>query len=128
FAPSQRADLVRGWVPSFEDSSTAEVLDFSFERHAMLAVRMTRRWFPLQLVCVVGLLAVGALIVPDIAVAQDTATAAAPEAAAAAPAAPAIPTTDEIVPKLWMAADTVWVLVCVMLVFFMNLVYGCVES
>ena len=33
-----------------------------------------------------------------------------------------------MVPKLWMAADTVWVLVCGMLVFFMNLGFGCVES
>ena len=49
-------------------------------------------------------------------------------AAAAAPAAPAPPTVEEMVPKLWMAADTVWVLVCGMLVFFMNLGFGCVES
>ena len=48
--------------------------------------------------------------------------------AAATPTPPAPPTTDEIVPKLWMAADTVWVLVCGMLVFFMNLGFGCVES
>ncbi|MBM4058473.1 MAG: ammonium transporter, partial [Planctomycetes bacterium] len=57
--------------------------------------------------------------------ATESAAAAAP---AETPAAPAIPTTDEIVPKLWMAADTVWVLVCGMLVFFMNLGFGCVES
>ena len=49
-------------------------------------------------------------------------------AAAAAPATPAPPTVEEMVPKLWMAADTVWVLVCGMLVFFMNLGFGCVES
>jgi Amt family ammonium transporter len=54
--------------------------------------------------------------------AQDTA------AAAAAPATPPPPTVEEMVPKLWMAADTVWVLVCGMLVFFMNLGFGCVES
>ncbi len=49
-------------------------------------------------------------------------------AAAAAPATPPPPTVEEMVPKLWMAADTVWVLVCGMLVFFMNLGFGCVES
>jgi len=49
-------------------------------------------------------------------------------AAAAAATPPAPPTTEEIVPKLWVAADTVWVLVCGMLVFFMNLGFGCVES
>ncbi len=49
-------------------------------------------------------------------------------AAAAAPAAPALPSVEEMVPKLWVAADTVWVLVCGMLVFFMNLGFGCVES
>jgi len=65
------------------------------------------------------------------ALAQDAAVADSPVAVApavGAMAAPAIPTTDEIVPKLWMAADTVWVLVCGMLVFFMNLGFGCVES
>jgi len=45
-----------------------------------------------------------------------------------AAAIPAPPTIEEMVPKLWMAADTVWVLVCGMLVFFMNLGFGCVES
>jgi len=49
-------------------------------------------------------------------------------AAAAAPAAPAPISVEEMVPKLWLAADTVWVLVCGMLVFFMNLGFGCVES
>ena len=49
-------------------------------------------------------------------------------AAPAAAATPAPPTVEEMVPKLWMAADTVWVLVCGMLVFFMNLGFGCVES
>ena len=43
-------------------------------------------------------------------------------------AAPTPPTTDEMVAKLWMASDTVWVLICGMLVFFMNLGFGCVES
>jgi len=49
-------------------------------------------------------------------------------AATAAPAAPAPISVEEMVPKLWLAADTVWVLVCGMLVFFMNLGFGCVES
>jgi len=48
--------------------------------------------------------------------------------APATPPPPAPPTVDEMVPKLWVAADTVWVLVCGMLVFFMNLGFGCVES
>ena len=61
-----------------------------------------------------------------VAVAEDAPAATA--AAAAAPAAPTPPTNEEIVPKLWVAADTVWVLVCGMLVFFMNLGFGCVES
>jgi Amt family ammonium transporter len=56
---------------------------------------------------------------------EAVADAAAP---AAAPAPSAAPTVEEMVPKLWMAADTVWVLVCGMLVFFMNLGFGCVES
>jgi len=51
-----------------------------------------------------------------------------PAAAPAAAAMPAPPTVEEMVPKLWMAADTVWVLICSMLVFFMNLGFGCVES
>ncbi|RLS34794.1 MAG: ammonium transporter [Planctomycetota bacterium] len=46
----------------------------------------------------------------------------------ATPPPPPLPTVEEMVPKLWMAADTVWVLVCSMLVFFMNLGFGCVES
>jgi Amt family ammonium transporter len=58
------------------------------------------------------------------ALAQDASTA----APATAPATPAPPSVEEMVPKLWMAADTVWVLVCGMLVFFMNLGFGCVES
>jgi Amt family ammonium transporter len=57
------------------------------------------------------------------ALAQDVA--AIEPAVAAAPVGPSI---DEMVPKLWQAADTVWVLVCGMLVFFMNLGFGCVES
>jgi len=62
-----------------------------------------------------------------LAFAQDAA--AATEAAApAAPAAPEPPTMEATYKNLWVAADTVWVLVCAMLVFFMNLGFGCVES
>jgi Amt family ammonium transporter len=48
--------------------------------------------------------------------------------AAAEVAAPPAYTTDAMVSRLWVAADTVWVLVCGMLVFFMNLGFGCVEA
>ncbi|MBM3954746.1 MAG: ammonium transporter [Planctomycetes bacterium] len=70
---------------------------------------------------------VAALVVAlgGVSFAQDAALADAPAAAATAPQSPSI---DEMVPKLWMAADTVWVLICSMLVFFMNLGFGCVES
>lgn len=55
----------------------------------------------------------------DAAIAQD---------AVPAPPAIPIPTTEEMVTNLWLAADTVWVLIAGMLVFFMNLGFGCVES
>ena len=35
---------------------------------------------------------------------------------------------EQMVEKLWTGADTVWVLICSMLVFFMNLGFGCVET
>ncbi|MFZ4636453.1 MAG: hypothetical protein ACOYMC_03505, partial [Pirellulales bacterium] len=57
----------------------------------------------------------------NLAFAEETAA-----AAQATPATPTPPTVEEMVPKLWVAADTVWVLVCGMLVFFMNLGFGCV--
>ncbi len=44
------------------------------------------------------------------------------------PAPPPIPPQEELFKNLFLAADTVWVLVCGMLVFFMNLGFGCVES
>jgi Amt family ammonium transporter len=80
--------------------------------------------------CVLGcllLLGVSALA-PVTAWAQDAA--ATEEAPAAAPAAeaPTPPTSEDVYKNLWVAADTVWVLVCGMLVFFMNLGFGCVES
>ncbi|MFM8890131.1 MAG: hypothetical protein ACKOTB_00655, partial [Planctomycetia bacterium] len=62
------------------------------------------------------------------AAAEPAPAAAEPAAAdAAAPAAPTM-TTEAMIKNLWLAADTVWVLVCGMLVFFMNLGFGCVES
>jgi Amt family ammonium transporter len=65
----------------------------------------------------------------DIGVALAEDAAAATEAAAPAdPAAPEPPTMEATYKNLWVAADTVWVLVCGMLVFFMNLGFGCVES
>ena len=60
--------------------------------------------------------------------AEDAPAAAVSEPAAAAAPAIAVPSSEEMVKKLWLAADTVWVLVCGMLVFFMNLGFGCVES
>lgn len=46
----------------------------------------------------------------------------------AAQDAPKPPSTEDIGKTVWMAADTMWVMVCGMLVFFMNLGFGCVES
>jgi Amt family ammonium transporter len=67
---------------------------------------------------------------PESAAPVETATPA--EATAAAPAvetAPAAPpTAEEVMSKLSVGIDTIWVLVCSMLVFFMNLGFGCVES
>ncbi len=54
------------------------------------------------------------------------ATAAPAEAPADPPPAP--PTAEEVMAKLSVGIDTVWVMVCGMLVFFMNLGFGCVES
>jgi Amt family ammonium transporter len=85
------------------------------------------RWQPwLLAIAVVGVLAVA--VVPT-AFAQDPAATPASESPGAAPATPAAPdplaeTKAEI--KVW--ADTVWVLVTAMLVFFMNLGFACVES
>ena len=68
---------------------------------------------------------VAAIGVGDVAWAEDAAPAA---AAAPATPAPTPPTMEDTYKNLWVAADTVWVLVCGMLVFFMNLGFGCVES
>lgn len=50
------------------------------------------------------------------------------EAEAPADPPPAPPTAEEVLSKLSVGIDTIWVLVCGMLVFFMNLGFGCVES
>ncbi len=85
--------------------------------------------FPFALGACCLLLACLSVSVCGVAGAEEVvADAAAAAPAASVPAAPKPPTIDEMVPKLWLAADTVWVLVCGMLVFFMNLGFGCVES
>jgi Amt family ammonium transporter len=91
----------------------------------MTVARMTR-W--LCLVAVATAMVAGeSFFDAGIAFAEDAA--AATEAAApAAPAAPEPPTMEATYKNLWVAADTVWVLICGMLVFFMNLGFGCVES
>jgi Amt family ammonium transporter len=114
-------------MPRDGDFGTAEVLDFfQLERRVMVA-RMMRWLVP---GCVLGcfLLLAGGALTPATAWAQ--AAAATEEAPAAAPAteAPTPPTSEDVYKNLWVAADTVWVLICGMLVFFMNLGFGCVES
>ncbi len=54
-------------------------------------------------------------------------TAEPPETATTTVAA-APPTVEETLAKLTVGIDTVWVMVCGMLVFFMNLGFGCVEA
>ncbi|MFM9010143.1 MAG: ammonium transporter, partial [Planctomycetota bacterium] len=85
----------------------------------MFTKRMTR-WF-----CAAAILAAGLFGPVDL---SPLAFAEGENPSTVAAATPAPPTVDEMVPKLWVAADTVWVLVCGMLVFFMNLGFGCVES
>jgi Amt family ammonium transporter len=63
---------------------------------------------------------------PVAAEAAPTAESTAAEAPADPPPAP--PTAEEVMAKLSVGIDTVWVMVCGMLVFFMNLGFGCVES
>ncbi|MFM7869963.1 MAG: ammonium transporter, partial [Planctomycetaceae bacterium] len=61
--------------------------------------------------------------------AETTAPAEAVAAAPSAETAPAAPpTAEEVMSKLSVGIDTIWVMVCGMLVFFMNLGFGCVES
>ena len=63
----------------------------------------------------------------DAAVAEPAA-AAADAAATATGYKPNLMSLEQMVEKLWTGADTVWVLICSMLVFFMNLGFGCVET
>jgi Amt family ammonium transporter len=65
----------------------------------------------------------------DAAAATEAVVAApAEEAPAPAPETPAPPTVEQTLAKLSVGIDTIWVMVCGMLVFFMNLGFGCVES
>jgi len=50
------------------------------------------------------------------------------EGTAVAAPAPTPPTAEEVMGKLSVGIDTIWVMVCGLLVFFMNLGFGCVES
>lgn len=74
----------------------------------------------------------GHSLAQDAAPAGDAAAAevvAAPEAAPAeAAATPAPESVKEALTRLSVGIDTIWVMVCGMLVFFMNLGFGCVES
>lgn len=75
------------------------------------------------------LLAPGAMAEGDTAmVAADTAKAMVDSAAAAAPAGPTVESLASSFSDLRIGLDTVWVLVAGMLVFFMNLGFGLVES
>ena len=95
----------------------------------------------LMVVGVVGVL----VLLPGEARPQDAAVAEPPAVTATAPAdtaaakssapefeegvyKPNLLTMEQMVEKLWTGADTVWVLLCSMLVFFMNLGFGCVEA
>ena len=63
------------------------------------------------------------------AVAEPAAAVAAAEAVTTASGyKPNLMSVEQMVEKLWTGADTVWVLICSMLVFFMNLGFGCVET
>lgn len=63
----------------------------------------------------------------DDPVAEPAAAAAAAETTATG-YKPNLMSVEQMVEKLWTGADTVWVLICSMLVFFMNLGFGCVET
>ena len=98
-------------------------------------MRSTRFFTP----CLALALMLGAhFFLPDASVlAEDTATATAATADATVTAdagvtatgyKPNLMSVEQMVEKLWTGADTVWVLICAMLVFFMNLGFGCVET
>ena len=77
--------------------------------------------------CTVTLLSRTALPA-DEAVAEPAAAAAADPGVTATGYKPNLMSVEQRVEKLWTGADTVWVLLCSMLVFFMNLGFGCVET
>ncbi len=77
--------------------------------------------------CTVTLLSRTALPA-DEAVAEPAAAAAADPGVTATGYKPNLMSVEQMVEKLWTGADTVWVLLCSMLVFFMNLGFGCVET
>jgi len=112
-----------GRRPHRRDFGTAEVLDFfsHTRRLAMVIQRVMRMACWLAMVAAVSVTVAGA-IAPQSLFADDA------PAVATTPAPPAPPTAEDILPNLWLAADTIWVLICGMLVFFMNLGFGCVES
>ena len=95
----------------------------------MLWSRMMR-WCALS--AVLAALVFGPADFSSLALAQEAAATADAAAATAAgepaPYQPNLMSMEQMVEKLWTGADTVWVLVCGMLVFFMNLGFGCVET
>jgi Amt family ammonium transporter len=92
-------------------------------------MRSTRFFTPtLALALMLG----ASFFLPDASVlAEDAATVTAATADATVTATgykPNLMSVEQMVEKLWTGADTVWVLICAMLVFFMNLGFGCVET
>ena len=76
----------------------------------------------------VALASPAAFSAEDAAVAEPAAAAAADAGVTATGYKPNLMSVEQMVEKLWTGADTVWVLICSMLVFFMNLGFGCVET
>ena len=76
----------------------------------------------------VALASPAAFSAEEAAVAEPAAAAAADAGVTAAGYKPNLMSVEQMVEKLWTGADTVWVLLCSMLVFFMNLGFGCVET
>ena len=95
----------------------------------MTCSRMTR-WCALS--AVLAALVFGPVDFSSLALAEEAAATADAAAATAAgepaPYQPNLMSMEQMVEKLWTGADTVWVLICGMLVFFMNLGFGCVET
>ncbi len=76
----------------------------------------------------VALTSPAALSAEEAAVAEPAVAAAADAGVTATGYKPNLLSMEQMVEKLWTGADTVWVLLCSMLVFFMNLGFGCVET